>query len=130
MLFIFHAKSDQPWTKHFEFFAENLQFVAGKIPNSKEEQLQKDLAADGHGGEFLAALKHRSLPAIDRSDLPETSAQEVGWFLKDYTPAVFSDGPEDPPRRWPRRHCELTQYMDTYWSYHPPRPAKFHPKNV
>ena len=39
---------------------------------------------------FLASTLHKAKPAIERSDLPITSAQEIGWFTKTYRPNLQS----------------------------------------
>ena len=105
---------------------------------------------------FLASTLHKAKPAIDRSDLPTTSAQEIGWFTKTYRPNLqssTSDSIQDddlqklsskvkkgfdykgittfglnPLVNHPKRMTDISRYKDTYWSYYPPPIAKFHPK--
>lgn len=105
---------------------------------------------------FLAFTLHKSKPAVERSDLPITSAQEIGWFTKTYRPVLPSTSPEveadpdlakqcpklkkgfdykgittfglNPLVNHPKRMTDISRYKDTYWSYYPPPLAKFHPK--
>ena len=102
---------------------------------------------------FLASILDKARPAVERSELPKTSAHEIGWFTKTYRPNLSTcPEPKSPtciekptvekkfsykgittfglnPRvNHPKHYTEISRYMDTYWSYYPPPKAKFHPK--
>ena len=105
---------------------------------------------------FLASTLHKAKPAIERSDLPITSAQEIGWFTKTYRPNLKSTSTNlteldaapaqlnktkkgfdykgittfglNPLVNHPKRMTDISRYKDMYWSYYPPPLAKFHPK--
>ena len=90
---------------------------------------------------------------MKRAELPQTSAQEIGWFTKiyhsaacsDITPSFIEDKTSeterqksnkavtnfkrDPRVNYPKRYSEISRYIDIYWSYYPPPIAKFHPKD-
>jgi len=72
---------------------------------------------------FLSSSLRVSLPAAKRVDwtLPQTSAQEIGWFAKRETDAAgFRSSPAaaDALRR-PLVHSELSQYMADFWKVYP-----------
>ena len=103
---------------------------------------------------FLESTLDKARPAVERSKLPITSAQEIGWFTKSYRPILPStsaskdtpsfDSPStekkkldykgittfslNPLVNHPKRLTDISKYKDTYWSYYPPPIAKFHPK--
>lgn len=121
--------------------------------------LTRKNAESGFGppnAKFLASTLDKAKPAVERSELPKTSAQEIGWFTKTYRP-ILSTSPEakstictaeptvekqkftykgittfglNPLVNHPKRYTEISRYMDTYWSYYPPPIAKFHPKSL
>ena len=130
----------------------NHQFVTGKVLTTREAE-----SSFGPPNEkFLTSTLHKAKPAIERSDLPTTSAQEIGWFTKTYRPVLHSgvsnltkddDLPKqltkekkgfdykgittfslNPRVNHPKRMTDISRYKDTYWSYYPPPIAKFHPK--
>ena len=96
----------------------------------------------------------KARPAVERSDLPKTSAQEIGWFTKTYRPILPSSSETNsveksvdpnigkknfgyngittfslnPNVNHPKRLTDISKYKDIYWSYYPPPIAKFHPK--
>ena len=136
--------------KLFYLHIGNHQFVTGKVLTRKD-------AESGFGApntKFLASTLDKARPAIERSDLPKTSSQEIGWFTKTYRPVRPSTAdskdigsPEDradgnkkleykgittfglnPLVNHPKRMTDISRYKDTYWSYYPPPIAKFHPK--
>ena len=133
------------------FYLGNHQYVAGKVLTSHE-------AETGFGPpneKFLDSTLSKAEPAINRAELPITSAQEVGWFTKIYhsqtsptfAPTKILDKSETvTPREkfnknsvtafrqdhrvnHPKRYTEISRYMDIYWGYYPPPIAKFHPKD-
>ena len=103
---------------------------------------------------FLASTLDKARPAVERSYLPKTSAQEIGWFTKTYRPVRPSTSdskyiglqqePVDTKKKLeykgittfslnplvnhPKRMTDISKYKDIYWSYYPPPIAKFHPK--
>ena len=147
---------DKILTFRFLFFhlTGNHQFVTGKVLTTKEAES----SFGPLNKKFLACTLHKAKPAIERSDLPTTSAQEIGWFTKTYRPVLptaVSDANKDdelikhlmkekkgfdykgittfslnPRVNHPKRMTDISRYKDTYWSYYPPPIAKFHPKPV
>ena len=75
---------------------------------------------------YLTDLRRtRTLPTR-KQVLPTTSSQEIGWFTQVQPVDPFQ---RDTRVTHPRRYSTLTRYMDVYWGYYPPGPAKFHPKD-
>ena len=105
----------------FFVFSENHQFVTGKVLTAENPEGPED-----PNKEFLQDTRRIHSKPIDKQDLPLTSNQEIGWFTK---VQPFDTFRRDQRVNHSRRYSGLTRYMDTYWSYYPPQPAKFHPKD-
>ena len=58
----------------------NHQYVTGKVLTTRDAESNFGPPNE----KFLASTLHKAKPAIERSDLPITSAQEIGWFTKTY----------------------------------------------
>ena len=103
------------------FFIGNHQFVIGKVMTSEPPEGKEDPNKD-----FLIDTRRTKDQPVNKSILPETSNQEIGWFTKTH--------PLDPTRTdtrisHPRRYSNISRFMDVWWSYYPPPIAKFHPKD-
>jgi hypothetical protein len=69
-----------------------------------------------------------SSPQESKWSLPQTSAQEIGWFTRvlekdgrcGLTPGVTDAGVA--LLRRPIRHSDLSQYMSRYWKFYPANP--------
>ena len=102
-------------------FSENHQFVTGKVLTAENPEGPED-----PNKVFLQDTRRIYSKPTDKQDLPLTSNQEIGWFTKVQPLDTFR---RDQRVNHSRRYSGLTRYMDTYWSYYPPQPAKFHPKD-
>ena len=128
----------------------NHQFVTGKVLTRRDA----DSGFGAANAKFLESTLDKARPAVERSDLPKTSAQEIGWFTKTYRPILPSFSETNsveksvdpkiakksfgykgittfsitPNVNHPKRLTDISKYKDIYWSYYPPPIAKFHPK--
>ena len=100
---------------------ENHQFVTGKVLTAENPEGPED-----PNKVFLQDTRRIHSKPTDKQDLPVTSSQEIGWFTKVQPSDTFR---QDPRVNHSRKYSGLTRYMDIYWSYYPPPPAKFHPKD-
>ena len=75
---------------------------------------------------FLNDTRRTNELPTQKQFLPVTSNQEIGWFTKIQPLDSFR---QDLRVNHPKHYSSLSRYMDVYWSYYPPKPAKFHPKD-
>ena len=88
-------------------FSENHQFVLGKV-------LTREQGPEEPNEQFLNDTLRIKTKPTEKQALPETSAQVIGWFTKVQPLCTFRP---DSRVNHPRQYSELSQYMDTYWSY-------------
>ncbi|XP_043941308.1 protein FAM183A isoform X2 [Protopterus annectens] len=60
---------------------------------------------------FLNIIHHAALEPTKKYTMPQTESQEIGWIT---TPLVTPDR-TDIRLHNPRRHTEITKYMDAAW---------------
>ena len=87
--------------------SENHQFVLGKV-------LTREQVDEKPNEQFLNDTLRIKTNPTEKQVLPETSSQVIGWFTKGQPLCTFRP---DTRVNHPRRYSELSQYMDTYWSY-------------
>jgi len=104
----------------------------------------KDFVRPDRGGvpsrpvneEFLKTIREKEKAPIQKFDLPQTSAQEIGWFAKPepgsqkkYHPTVVPDFRKVSEVNHPKVDSDILQFKDHFWRFNPPPPARFHPKS-
>ena len=117
----------------FFLSADNIQFVRGKCFVRPEE---------GRGSkvneEYLATVRDKEKAPIAKYDLPQTSAQVIGWFAKP-EPAEAEEGAKYSRVCVPdfravaevnhaKVDSDILRFKDDWWRFNPPPKAKFHPK--
>ena len=132
-----------PNKKNITLITGNNQFVRGKI-STRPECGDYTVPANR---EYLNFVVEQSKPAIARYNLPQTSAQEIGWFTKpdptatagltrdpgsttNFDPVnTIPEFRKNPQVNHQKVDSDILRYKDFYWRYHPVQPAKFHPKS-
>ena len=93
-------------------FPGNRQFVADKVFSTQTTPGSLE------NSDYLKAVTRTDLTrTTDKSTVPLTSSQEIGWFSKHVrTPTEFR---QDPRVNHPKRKEELSGYMSKVWRYYP-----------
>ena len=100
---------------------ENHQYVIGKVMTA-----EPPTGRENPNETFLQDVRRTNELPTQKQFLPITSNQEIGWFTKLKPLDSFR---QDLRVNHPRHYSALSRYMDVFWSYYPPPPAKFHPKD-
>lgn len=81
--------------------------LSGK-PNSVHD------SADGEAdNDFLKVIESAQKTPVQKFPYPQTEAQEIGWSSP---PIIIGPNPrEDGRLHHPKRHTEITKFMDAYW---------------
>merc|ERR1712136_382607 len=79
--------------------------LSGK-PNSTHD------SADGEeDDDFLNVIKAANQTPVEKFEFPQTEAQEIGWS----TDPLINHSREDRRLHHPKKHSEITKFMDAYW---------------
>lgn len=79
--------------------------LSGK-PNSTHD------SADGEeDDDFLQVIKRAHQTPVEKFEYPQTEAQEIGWCTK----PLIEHQRDDMRLHHPRKHSEITKFMDAYW---------------
>lgn len=85
--------------------------------------------------EYLATVRHQQKAPIEKFDLPQTSAQEIGWFSKPgpddgtkYNRVCVPDFRRVTEVNHAKVDSDILRFKDDWWRFNPPPKAKFHPK--
>ena len=105
----------------FLILLENHQYVIGKVMTA-----EPPTGRENPNETFLQDVRRTNELPTQKQFLPITSNQEIGWFTKIKPLDSFR---QDLRVNHPRHYSALSRYMDVFWSYYPPPPAKFHPKD-
>jgi hypothetical protein len=106
---------------HCFLLLENHQYVIGKVMTA-----EPPTGRENPNETFLQDVRRTNELPTQKQFLPITSNQEIGWFTKIKPLDSFR---QDLRVNHPRHYSALSRYMDVFWSYYPPPPAKFHPKD-
>merc|ERR1712224_276047 len=69
-------------------------------------------SADGEADDdFLKVIKSAQQTPVDKFEYPQTEAQEIGWS----TTPLIEHSREDGRLHHPKKHTEITKFMDAYW---------------
>ena len=82
--------------------------------------------------EFLATVRYKQKAPIDKFDLPQTSAQEIGWFAKPepgdgtkYSRACVPDFLRVAEVNHAKVDSDILRFKDDWWRFNPPPKAGF-----
>ena len=79
--------------------------LTGK-PNSTHDSADGDEDHD-----FLQVIKRANETPVEKFEFPQTAAQEIGWS----TTPLIENQRGDARLHHPKKHSEITKFMDAYW---------------